>query len=43
VNIQYDHKDETEAWLKRRTAKAFYQPIVAPTLRQGTMALLQVD
>ncbi len=43
MNIQYDQKDETETWLKNRTAKAFYQPVVAPTLRQGAIALLQVD
>ena len=42
MNIQYDQKDESESWLKRRTTKAFYQPIVAPTFRQGTIALLQV-
>lgn len=43
VNIKLcDQKDAGEAWLKKRNAKAFYQPIVAPTVRQGTMALLQV-
>jgi len=42
VNIQYDQKDESEIWLRKRTAKAFYQPVVAPTLRQGAIALLQV-
>ncbi len=42
MNIQYDQKDESEIWLKNRIAKAFYQPIVAPTLRQGAIALLQV-
>ncbi|CAF2933854.1 unnamed protein product [Rotaria sp. Silwood2] len=41
VNIQYDQKDEGETWLKKRAAKAFYQPIVAPTVRQGAIALLQ--
>ncbi len=42
VNIQYDQKDQNETWLKKRTAKAFYQPVVAPTLRQGAISLLQV-
>jgi hypothetical protein len=42
VNIQYEQKDESETWLKKRTTKAFYQPVVAPTLRQGAIALLQV-
>jgi hypothetical protein len=43
VNIKlYDQKDQSESWLKKRNAKAFYQPIVAPSVRQGTMALLQV-
>ncbi|CAF1426398.1 unnamed protein product [Rotaria magnacalcarata] len=41
VNIQFDQKDEGETWLKKRAAKAFYQPIVAPTVRQGAIALLQ--
>ncbi|CAF2861873.1 unnamed protein product [Rotaria sp. Silwood2] len=42
VNIKlYDQKDNCELWLKKRNAKAFYQPLVAPTVRQGTMALLQ--
>ena len=42
MNIHYDQKDEQELWLKNRTAKAFYQFVVAPTLRQGAIALLQV-
>jgi hypothetical protein len=42
VNLQYDQKDEGETWLKKRTAKAFYQPVIAPTIRQGAIALLQV-
>jgi len=42
VNIQYEQKDESETWLKKRTTKAFYQPVVASTLRQGAIALLQV-
>jgi hypothetical protein len=42
VNILYDQKDESETYLKNRTAKAFYQPVVAPTVRQGAIALLQV-
>jgi hypothetical protein len=42
VNILHDQKDESETWLKKRTAKAFYQPVVAPTVRQGAIALLQV-
>ncbi|CAF4749353.1 unnamed protein product [Rotaria sp. Silwood1] len=42
VNIKlYDQKDNGELWLKKRNSKAFYQPVVAPTVRQGTMALLQ--
>ncbi|CAF1206413.1 unnamed protein product [Rotaria sordida] len=41
VNFQYDQKDEGETWLKKRAAKAFYQSIVAPTVRQGAIALLQ--
>lgn len=44
VNLKIsDQKDDGESWLKKRNAKAFYQPIVAPTVRQGTMALLQVS
>lgn len=43
MNIRlYEQKDRDEVWLKKRNPKAFYQPIVAPTVRQGTMALLQV-
>ncbi len=42
LNIQYDQKDQSETWLKKRTAKAFYQPVVASTLRQGAISLLQV-
>ena len=42
INILHDQKDESETWLKKRNPKAFYQPIVAPTVRQGTSALLQV-
>ncbi|CAF1118554.1 unnamed protein product [Adineta ricciae] len=42
VNIKlYDQREHGEAWLKKRNSKAFYQPVVASTLRQGTMALLQ--
>ncbi|CAF4290377.1 unnamed protein product, partial [Adineta steineri] len=41
VNIIYDQKDEGETWLKQRAAKAFYQRVVAPTIRQGAIALLQ--
>lgn len=44
MNIKtYEQKDRDESWLKKRNRKAFYQPIVAPTVRQGTMALLQVN
>lgn len=44
MNIRsYDQKEHDEIWLKKRNPKAFYQPIVAPTVRQGTMALLQVN
>jgi hypothetical protein len=43
VNIKYDQKDEGATWLKKRTATAFYQPIVAPTIRHGAIALLQVS
>ncbi|CAF1021877.1 unnamed protein product [Rotaria sordida] len=42
VNIKlYEQKDSGELWLKKRNSKAFYQPVVAPTVRQGTMGLLQ--
>ncbi|CAF3821224.1 unnamed protein product [Adineta steineri] len=42
INIRLnDQKEHGEAWLKKRNSKAFYQSIVAPTVRQGTMALLQ--
>ncbi|CAF4735619.1 unnamed protein product, partial [Rotaria magnacalcarata] len=41
VNIKIsDQKENGEAWLKKRNAKAFYQTIVAPTVRHGTIALL---
>ncbi|CAF4516984.1 unnamed protein product, partial [Rotaria magnacalcarata] len=44
VNIKIsDQKENGEAWLKKRNAKAFYQTIVAPTVRHGTIALLQVS
>lgn len=44
MNIKFcDQKDDGESWLKRRNAKAFYQAIVAPTVRQGSSALLQVS
>jgi hypothetical protein len=43
VNIKVsDQRDDGEAWLKRRNSKAFYQALVAPTVRQGTIGLLQV-
>ncbi|CAF3190851.1 unnamed protein product [Rotaria socialis] len=42
VNIKIsDQKENGEAWLKKRNAKAFYQTIIAPTIRHGTIALLQ--
>ncbi|UJR08646.1 hypothetical protein I4U23_012905 [Adineta vaga] len=41
VNLTYKKDDDGELWLKQRTAKAFYQPVIEPTLRQGAIALLQ--
>ncbi|CAF0819995.1 unnamed protein product [Adineta ricciae] len=41
VNLPYKQNDDGETWLKQRTAKAFYQPVVEPSLRQGAIALLQ--
>jgi len=43
VNIKlYEQQEPEEKWLKKPNPKAFYQTIVAPTLRQGTISLLQV-
>ncbi|CAF4171490.1 unnamed protein product [Rotaria sp. Silwood2] len=41
VNIQYEQKDKGKTWLKNRTARVFYQTVVAPTVRQGVISLFQ--